>query len=395
MKEKEFYQEVTKDMILQKDQILMDEILDQKGWDMPMNNSEIKDMKDIKDTKKNRRLQPVAAALLIGLLGVGSISVGAYAYHKWSVGMQEQFQVSTEDQAKLEKTDLVQFPETDETDKANNTQNGVTVTATQTIVDNYYAYVALKVEGYQVKPGQTPGFDKVDATLDGKPVGCTSKFYDGTICDEHGMAVRADGSKVQFDEEGNVIDDYIMKDGTLEYHFLLYPDTMENVEKGGFFGKDLHIELSDLGIVGDNEVLSDVVKGDWTCDIKLSGDQTAKSITTEQVMGDTGAVLTGCEVSPISLRAVFNVENVTISRTEADENIPQLSGVKLKDGTIIAGIADGGTGHFFGDNEYEEVFATNRILDVDQIESVLLFKSYWGDEASPSLDNFYEVPLNK
>lgn len=390
MKEKEFYQAVTKDMILQKDQILMDEILDQEGWDMPMKNNEIKEI------NKKRRLHPVAAAFVIGLLGIGSISVGAYALHKWNVGIQERFQVSTEEQAKIEQTDLVQFPDEDsKSDQTSATQNGVTVTATQTIVDNYYAYVALKVEGYEVKPGQTPGFDQIDATLDGKPVSCTSRFYDGTIGDEHGMAVRADGSEVQFDAEGNVIDDYMMKDGTLEYHFLFYPDTMENVEKGGFFGKDLHIELSDLGIVGDNEVLSDVVKGDWTCDIKLSGDQTAKSINTEQVMGDTGAVLTGCEVSPISLRAVFNVENVTISRTEADENIPLLSGVKLKDGTIIAGIADGGTGHFFGDNEYEEVFATNRILDVDQIESVLLFKSYWGDDASPSLDNFYEVPLNK
>lgn len=75
---------------------------------------------------------------------------------------------------------------------------------------------------------------------------------------------------------------------------------------------------------------------------------------------------------PISIRAVIDISNA--KHIKNDELYAVLSGVKLKDGTILTHITDAGTGSLLKNGTYQILFSTDRILDVDQVESLLFQK---------------------
>ena len=47
------------------------------------------------------------------------------------------------------------------------TDAGITVSAQQSITDNYYTYLSFKVEGYHLEDGKQPDFENVFVTVDG------------------------------------------------------------------------------------------------------------------------------------------------------------------------------------------------------------------------------------
>ncbi|MGN0495739.1 MAG: DUF4179 domain-containing protein, partial [Lachnospiraceae bacterium] len=152
-----------------------------------------------------RRMNKAAACAVIGILTCGVISVGATAYYKWNKGLEEYYQVEEEDKTQIEESGLADFPDLSVTDQ------GVTVTLEESVVDNYYAYVTLKVEGYDVPEGMQPEFDICEYTIgDYEATGCGMGFYDGTIMGEDGKAKMADGSEIPVDENGISKTDYTM-----------------------------------------------------------------------------------------------------------------------------------------------------------------------------------------
>ena len=63
---------------------------------------------------------------------------------------------------------------------ASATDAGVTVSAQQSITDNYYTYLSFKVEGYRLEDGKQPDFENVSVTVDGKQdFSSGSSFYSG------------------------------------------------------------------------------------------------------------------------------------------------------------------------------------------------------------------------
>lgn len=365
MTEKEFYKEVTKDMVV-----------DLKGRDWNME-------------KKNKRIRfsRIAAAFLIGVLGISGVGFSAYAYHKWTGGVQQLFHVSPKDTAQIEKTKVAQFPQEDGEVKSV-TQDGVTMTAEQTLVDNNYAYLVFKVKGYEIKAGDTPGFKSFQCSLDGNKVSNCSKFYDGTINDGNGRGIMPDGSEIPKDKDGSLICNYVMEDGSLEYHVLLYT----NGEKGCFFNQPFHAEFKDLGLYGTKKAITVQKKGTWTFDWKLSGDHTSVCKKMNTALGEKGLTVMECEVSPISLRAVIAFPD-TIKRGMDGLEIPALSGVKLKDGTLLTCITSGGSEGWDENGNCEVSYALERIVDPDEVESLLFVKSSWEDSGSCTLDNFYQIPF--
>ena len=85
---------------------------------------------------------------------------------------------------------------------------------------------------------------------------------------------------------------------------------------------------------------------------------------------------------------ISGVKNMT-----SDEKYAVLSGVKLKDGTMLTDIVESGNENTNTSGEYELLFNTNRILDVSQVESLLFWKNA-GEDAQYTLNDFYEVPFN-
>ena len=342
-----------------------------------------------KSVKKSRKKYVVAA--LIATMTVGAVSAYA-AYTNWSQGMKEELHISEEQQKNLEANGMAAFSDASVTDA------GVTVTAQQSITDNYYAYLSFKVEGYSVEKGVQPDFETISVTADGQDVSWGGRFYDGMISGDDGMVVNADGSEPETEADGSMIENYVMDDGSLEYHMIL-----KSHEKGFFTGKQLHVELENLGTVAKAQYFPDI-EGNWILDMSLGGADTAKYIETNEKLGDTETIVTGVELSPVSMRITYDFpkteprmeefedENGEIQTIAWPAQPPFAFGIRLKDGTVMKYISAGSesTGYTSEEGqEYVVSFPLDRVIDPDQVEAVL-FREY-NEESNEHLT--YEVPL--
>ena len=342
-----------------------------------------------KSVKKSRKKYVVAA--LIATMTVGAVSAYA-AYTNWSHGMKEELRISEEQQKNLEANGMAAFSDASVTDA------GVTVTAQQSITDNYYTYLSFKVEGYSVEKGVQPDFETISVTADGQDVSWGGRFYDGMISGDDGMVVNADGSEPETEADGSMIENYVMDDGSLEYHMIL-----KSHEKGFFTGKQLHVELENLGTVAKAQYFPDI-EGNWILDMSLGGADTAKYIETNEKLGDTETIVTGVELSPVSMRITYDFpkteprmeefedENGEIQTIAWPAQPPFAFGIRLKDGTVMKYISAGSesTGYTSEEGqEYVVSFPLDRVIDPDQVEAVL-FREY-DEENGKQLT--YEVPL--
>lgn len=338
-----------------------------------------------KSVKKSRKKYVIAA--LIATMTVGAVSAYA-AYTNWSHGMKEELRISEEQQKNLEANGMAAFSDASVTDA------GVTVTAQQSITDNYYTYLSFKVEGYSVEKGVQPDFETISVTADGQDVSWGGRFYDGMISGNDGMFVNADGSEPETEADGS----YMMDDGSLEYHMIL-----KSHEKGFFTGKQLHVELENLGTVAKAQYFPDI-EGNWILDMTLGGADTARYIETCEKLGDTETIVTGVELSPVSMRVTYDFpkteprmeefedENGEIQTIAWPAQPPFAFGIRLKDGTVMKYISAGSesTGYTSEEGqEYVVSFPLDRVIDPDQVEAVL-FREY-NEESNEHLT--YEVPL--
>ena len=342
-----------------------------------------------KSVKKSRKKYVIAA--LIATMTVGAVSAYA-AYTNWSHGMKEELRISEEQQKNLEANGMAAFSDASVTDA------GVTVTAQQSITDNYYTYLSFKVEGYSVEKGVQPDFETISVTADGQDVSWGGRFYDGMISGNDGMFVNADGSEPETEADGSMIENYMMDDGSLEYHMIL-----KSHEKGFFTGKQLHVELENLGTVAKAQYFPDI-EGNWILDMTLGGADTARYIETCEKLGDTETIVTGVELSPVSMRVTYDFpkteprmeefedENGEIQTIAWPAQPPFAFGIRLKDGTVMKYISAGSesTGYTSEEGqEYVVSFPLDRVIDPDQVETVLF--SEYDEENGKQLT--YEVPL--
>ena len=94
---------------------------------------------------------------------------------------------------------------------------------------------------------------------------------------------------------------YVQEDGSMEFDI-----NMNNYsEKGFFIGKDIQVELKDLGTV-DKAEFTKTLEGTWSFEWTLGGADTAKTYTLNQPLGDSGATIQTVEISPISVYAEYN-----------------------------------------------------------------------------------------
>lgn len=128
--------------------------------------------------------------------------------------------------------------------------------------------------------------------------------------------------------------------------------------------------------------------------------------TLEESLGDTGAVVTRAEISPITTHVEYQFPYQTRTEQGIDENgdpvttthfveAPPLAGVRLKDGTVYPYLFGGGMeGYLRGSSSgiYEVIHINERIITPDQVAYLLFRKSVGGEYLT---DEFYEVPVNR
>lgn len=333
----------------------------------------------------------VAAAVLV----LGTVVCAAYMH--WSRGMEEKFNVTQEQKEFLEDNEIAK--------PMNNsvTQEGVTVTVQQSIVDNRFAHLSFRVEGYQVREGSTlqPDFENVNVTVDGGDCGMiTSGFFNNWHITDDERVYADDGSDIKERNDGSLIERYVNEDGSMEYIISIMTDSKDH----GLIGKPIHIELHNLGtFVRYSDAYRKDIDAVWSFDFTLEGSSQVRSLELSQTLGDSGASVAKAEISPISLYVEYSFpmqeieidgadQNGSVVKSATFANAPQLTGVRLKDGTLLTNITNGGSEGYEDDNDTYVVYCgTNCVIDPAEVDALLFIKSY--PESQEEADNIPEEKL--
>ena len=199
-------------------------------------------MKQTQPRKGSRRklmIVVMAAVMLMATL------TGAAVLTRWSKTAQNRYNPSEDIKEQAEKSGLsVMLEETkgeenpDEVLSA--TDQGITITAVQTIVDNYQAEITFRIEGFDVPEDEYPSVWPT-VTIDGDSHFFTSQsgaIFDGTTRNEAGERVYAStGEPVRCrdDEFQSVILQPVAADGSIEYtHYISFNET-----DGRYMGKEI------------------------------------------------------------------------------------------------------------------------------------------------------------
>ncbi|MDC7290567.1 DUF4179 domain-containing protein [Blautia schinkii] len=348
-----------------------------------------------------KRKKKIGILLCAAVLAAGAVTAGAAAYMNWTRSLSEGMQASDEMQRNLEDAKMVA--------PVNKTSvcNGITVTAEQSIVDNYYAQIIFRVEGYEVPEGEQPSFEDLSVTLDGydpvrnfgtadydekKDFRSLGVFYNGLIADENGRPLRADGS---VPTETETLSEYVMDDGSMEYQVTL----SNSRQKGIFFYKAIHIEMENLGTVAKATYFPDL-EGTWTFDWVLTGSDEMKVWDLDAPVGDTGVTVKHVELSPISINVTYNLPRKILQENRAAGNPVMgaypfdMPGVKMKDGTLypMLYLGPGSMGYMSEESDdYFTAFPIDRILDVSQVEALIIKNVSENEDAGEN--KYHVIPL--
>lgn len=330
----------------------------------------------------------VAAAALV----CGTVTAGAAVYMNWSKGMDAQLKATNEQKLFLEKEQIASPQNTGVTDA------GITVTAQQSIVDSRFAHLSFKVEGYPLAEGKEPCFESIDVTVDGKDdFSWSGSFFNGITSDENGNPVFADGTPLG-DDWTEV---FVAEDGSMEFDLSLAAGENE----GAFLNAPIHVEFKNLGTVDKAAYFPDVT-GTWALDFTLQGSDQIRLFTMDEALGDTGCYVIEAEISPISLQVKYRMpvekeeieaidENGNPTTSTVYKEPPVFMGVRLKDGTLLPYLRNGGSQGFedLDAGIYQDTFATDHVLDADEVDALLFMKSTPTGEGALTEENFYIVPL--
>lgn len=348
---------------------------------------------------KKKLLFLLAATLIMGTMTAAAV------YTRWSTTAQTRYNPSQDVKEQAEKSGLsVMLEETKGKENSDEvlsvTDQGVTITAVQSIVDNYRAEITFRIEGFELPEGEEP-FAWPRVTIDGKrdySVSQTGGFYDGTTRNDKGEWVYAsDGSPVKFDDTkpfSPAILDYVADDGSLEYtHYISFLET-----DGRYFGKEIVFSFHSLDFQSDKKSLATEpqVEGNWELKWTLTGTSDSISVTPNVKIGDSDVILLDAQIGQKSIRARYQVDDYWEGWNEL-VTLPQaVQGVRMKDGSEhLCGASTSG----FEDQEnmiyFTEMDIYDAILDISQVESLMFRKGLELDaDGNPTIQTFYYIPLH-
>ena len=210
--------------------------IEESEQDMPVRNAITTTINQNKAQLKclsTKKIWLIAAVIALTLLLVGC----AIIYARWSSGLEDWFRPSNTIRQQAEQSGLsVIYPQDQiQEDGLSATDQGITVSVKQTIVDQWRASIVLKIEGFELPDGVRPCFYGERPTLDGNAEFCGSAgyhFYDGIVTNESGESVYKNGEPVkeehypmeEFSDYSYVVGRYYLPDGsmelTLSYNFI-------------------------------------------------------------------------------------------------------------------------------------------------------------------------------
>lgn len=310
-----------------------------------------------KEEKQVKRFPMVAIVCLTVLCMATAVAAGIVT---WQRGLEDKLRVTEEIKQTYEETELFQEPKLSVTDQ------GVTVTLEEYIVDKHAAFIAFRVSGYELPEGQQPAFDAVDydAGITGANYVGNWSFYDGLMSGNDGKAVYLDGTPLLANQKAP----YVGEDGDLMFIISMI------CNEDSYVGKTMHVKLENLGTYMDKYGTVKVdVPGSWEFEWVLEGSDLAISKENLSLpIGKSGSSLNGMRLSPVYVELDMTVPR-NPEDTESTRHVPYLYGVKMKDGTVHAYITDGGMQGYldFESEQFMMKYALDRIIIPQDVESLL------------------------
>lgn len=314
---------------------------------------------------KKKLLFLLAATLIMGTMTAAAV------FTRWSTTAQTRYNPSQDVKEQAEKSGLsVMLEETKGAENPNEvlsvTDQGITITAVQTIVDNYHAEIIFRIKGFALPEGKSPAVWPT-VTIDGKQdfyVSQSGWSFDGTT------------------------------DGSLEYtHYISFQET-----DGRYIGKEIAVTFQSIDFQSDQKAGMPVpqVEGNWELKWTLTGTSDSVTVTPNAKIGDSGVILLDAEIGQKTIRARYQVRDFWEGWDELVELPQAVCGVRMKDGSEH--ICGGGTSGF--EDQENMIYFTewdiyDAILDISQVESLMFHKGWELDaNGKPTIQTFYYIPVS-
>ena len=359
--------------------------------------AQLKETQPRKRSSRKLMIVALAATMLLATL------TGAAVFTRWSTTAQIRYNPSEDVKKQAEKSGLsVMLEETKGEEKPGEvlsvTDQGITITAVQTIVDNYQAEITFRIEGFDVPEDEYPSVWPT-VTIDGDSHFFTSQsgtIFDGTTRNEAGEWVYAStGEPVRCrdDEFQSVILQPVAADGSIEYtHYISFNET-----DGRYMGKEIVFTFHSVDFESDQKagMPEPQVEGNWELKWTLTGTIDSISISPNVKIGDSDVILLDAEIGQLSVKTRYQVKDYWEGWNQLVELPQAICGIQMKDGSehICIPSTSG-----FEDQEnmiyFIESTMFDTILDVSQVESLMFHKGWELDaEGKPTIQTFYYIPV--
>lgn len=342
--------------------------------------------------------------LIAAIVGAMLFLMGAAVYTRWSNSMERSFKPSESARQQAERSGLsVMYDPAEPGDGSvlSATDQGITVTVVQSIVDKRTAHIVLRVEGFTPPEGygvHPVAYREKPATLGGEEHfwgSAGAVFNDGIIRKEDKTWAYEDGTPVEENEDGWQKGRYIKEDGSLELVLsYLFDDT-----SGANLGKELQLHFTGFGICTDTgkavATYEKLIEGNWDLRFPLNGSDDVIRIAPNLRLSDKITLL-DAEIGQITSRARYKTSTYWEEWERLESMTPELAGIRLKDGTLIQ-LAPGSQGYEDPDNliyfvEYRTFEAT---VDMDQVESLAYYDGWENDaDGNPTIPLYKYVPVS-
>jgi len=363
---------------------MVQNLMAQSGWEEKAKFS----------VKKLTLITLAAVTALITLTGAAVVT-------RWSTAAQDRYAPSPQIKEQAEKSGLAVMLEETKGAKSQNevlsvTDQGITITAVQTIVDQYSAELFFRVEGFDMPEGRFPAAWPM-VTIDGGESFGSKRgwFSEGLTQNEQGELVYTDGTPVQSDADGGLILRYAAEDGSLEFiENITFKET-----DGRYLGKEIEITFPFIGIQSVEKAgpMEPVVEGDWTLKWTLTGTDSSITFIPNVTIGDSDVTLLEAEVGQRTIRTRYRLREYWEGYAQMEEFPQAFRGVRMKDGSeqmctpLNLGFENLETDFIY----FMDCTVDFGFIDPSQVES-LMFHKDWKTDANgePTSETFYYIPVS-
>ncbi len=351
-------------------------------------------------TRRGPRLLLIAA-----IIAAMVFLMGAAVYTRWSHSLQRSYNPSESARQQAEKSGLSVMYEQTEPESGSiltATDQGITVSVVQSLVDKRMAQIVLKVEGFT--PPQDMGIHPWVWWSDTRPTlggdehfwcSAGADFDNGTLYRD-GVWVYEDGTPVEEKKDGyGWKGRYVKEDGSMELVMRFdFQDT-----SGANLGKELQLHFTGFGTMTNlgkaDAAFEKLVEGNWNLKFVLNGsDNTIKA--SPNVRLSDNVTLLDVEIGQLTVKAQYKTDTYWDGWETLEFLSPALAGVKLKDGTLIrfSSATEG-----YQDQEkllyHVDYRAYEGMVDMAQVEALAYYDHYENDaDGRPTVPVYKYVPIS-